>query len=117
VRIGELATRSGVSTRALRYYEEQGLLVATRSSSGQRHYPETAVDRVGLIQQLYQAGLASRTIVDLLPCVDAPGDEATRHTVGLMSAERDRLQERIDDLIRTRDTLDRVIGSAVASLG
>ena len=69
MRIGELATRTGVSVRALRYYEEQGLLVSERSPSGQRHYPDEAVDRVRLIQQLYAAGLPSRSIAELLPCV------------------------------------------------
>lgn len=71
MRIGELAERAGVSTRALRYYEEQGLLCPQRTSSGQRVYPEAAVDRVGLIQQLYTAGLASRLIATLLPAIDA----------------------------------------------
>lgn len=69
MRIGELATRTGVSVRALRYYEEHDLLAAERSPSGQRLYAQDAVDRVLLIQQLYAAGLSSRTIVELLPCV------------------------------------------------
>ncbi|MFE9644675.1 MerR family transcriptional regulator [Streptomyces sp. NPDC006365] len=71
MRIGELASKAGVSTRALRYYEEQGLLQPQRTTSGQRVYPESAVDRVGLIQQLYTAGLGSRLIATLLPAIDA----------------------------------------------
>lgn len=50
MRIGELARRTGVTTRALRYYEEQDLLAAERSGSGQRHYAEDAVDQVHLIR-------------------------------------------------------------------
>ena len=69
MRIGELAGKAGVSVRALRYYEEQHLLTSERSPSGQRHYPESAVERVQLIQQLYAAGLASKSIVGLMPCV------------------------------------------------
>ena len=71
-------TKTGVSVRALRYYEEQGLLAAARSNSGQRHYPDSAVDRVQLIQQLYAAGLSSKTILDLLPCVDAESAHRSR---------------------------------------
>ncbi|WP_084258475.1 MerR family transcriptional regulator [Microtetraspora malaysiensis] len=71
MRIGELADRAGVSTRALRYYEEQLLLSPQRTSGGQRFYPEAAVDRVKLIQQLYTAGLGSRLIAALLPAIDA----------------------------------------------
>lgn len=69
MRIGELARRTGVTTRALRYYEEQNLLTAERSGSGQRHYAEDAVDRIHLIRQLYAAGLSSKTIAELTPCV------------------------------------------------
>lgn len=107
VRIGELATRSGVSVRALRYYEEQGLLAAGRSDSGQRHYAGPAVDRVQLIQMLYGAGLSSRTIAELLPCVDAKVN--TPESRARLAAERDRIDQQIDALIRTRDRLDAVI--------
>ena len=74
MRIGELAARSGVSPRSLRYYEEQGLLVPTRTPGGHREYPEAASDRVIRIQELYAAGLSSRKIAGLLPCLrDADG--------------------------------------------
>ena len=45
MRIGELARRTGVSERSLRYYEQQALLAADRTPGGQRDYPEQAVDR------------------------------------------------------------------------
>jgi MerR family transcriptional regulator, redox-sensitive transcriptional activator SoxR len=60
VRIGEVAEQAGVSVRALRYYEEQGLVAARRTSGGQRRYPESTVERVRFIQLLYSAGLTSR---------------------------------------------------------
>lgn len=34
MRIGDLAARTGVGIRSLRYYEEQGLLTSTRSGGG-----------------------------------------------------------------------------------
>jgi DNA-binding transcriptional MerR regulator len=107
MRIGELATKAGVSVRALRYYEEQGLLRSVRSTSGQRHYAEAAVDRVQLIQNLYAAGLASRTIAELLPCVDA--NVSTPESRARLAAERDRIDRQIADLIQTRDRLDAII--------
>jgi len=110
MRIGELAAQAGVSVRALRYYEEQGLLAATRSSGGQRHYPEKAVDRVQLIQLLYGAGLASRTIAELLPCVDA--QVSTPESRATLTAERDRIDRQIAELTQTRDRLDAVIALA-----
>ncbi|RBQ16611.1 MerR family transcriptional regulator [Spongiactinospora rosea] len=107
MRIGELAARAGVSVRALRYYEEQGLLTADRSESGQRHYPESAVERVLLIQTFYAAGLSSRTIAEFLPCVDEK--ISTPHTRARLAAERDRIDEQIAALARTRDRLDMLI--------
>lgn len=115
MRIGELAARTGVSVRALRYCEEQRLLAAERSPSGQRHYPDTAVDRVRLIQQLYAAGLSSRSILDLPPCV--VDGEGTPELLDRLSAERDRIDRQIGDLAGARDRLDTVITNATANLG
>ncbi|WP_432992587.1 MerR family transcriptional regulator [Dactylosporangium sp. CA-233914] len=107
MRIGEVAARTGVSVRALRYYEEQHLLVPQRSGSGQRHYPDAAVDRVQLIQMLYAAGLSSRSILDLLPCVDARA--STPESRALLRAERERIDAQIARLALARDRLDEVI--------
>lgn len=107
MRIGEVARRAGVSTRALRYYEEQGLLASERTPSGQRIYPETAVTRVQLIQQLLSAGLPSRTILRLMPCIEA--GKAAPEVFDLMAAERDRITAAMADLAATRDALDQLI--------
>ncbi|MFF4105125.1 MerR family transcriptional regulator [Streptomyces sp. NPDC001903] len=114
MRIGELATRAGVSVRSVRYYEEQGLLASTRSASGQRHYTDDEVERVAFIQRLYAAGLSSRTIVELLPCVDAPSEENSEAALERMLQERDRLSEHIAGLIHTRDALDGLMATARA---
>jgi DNA-binding transcriptional MerR regulator len=114
MRIGELAARTGVSVRALRYYEEQNLLAAQRSPSGQRHYADGAVDRVMLIQRLYAAGLSSRSILELLPCV--VDGEATPELLDRLAVERDRIDRQISDLSGTRDRLDTVISAAAANL-
>ncbi|MFG2004924.1 MerR family transcriptional regulator [Spirillospora sp. NPDC048911] len=113
MRIGELATRSGVSVRALRYYEEQELLESSRTSGGQREYPEGAVDRVRLIQQLYAAGLPSRAIVDLLPCVST--GMATQQMLDTIMSERARIAERIQELNAALTKLDRVIEHVIAA--
>lgn len=114
MRIGELAARAGVSVRSLRYYEEQDLLVSTRSAGGQRHYTEGDIERVVFIQRLYTAGLSSRTILELMPCRDAPSDENSDAALDRMAQERDRLSAHIADLLNTRDALDGLIASARA---
>lgn len=106
MRIGELAAVTGASVRSLRYYEEQRILTSTRSVSGQRHYTDAQVERVHFIQRLYAAGLSSRTVKELLPCVDAPSEEASDAAMERMEQERERISAHIDDLISTRDALD-----------
>jgi DNA-binding transcriptional MerR regulator len=107
MRIGELADRAGVSVRSLRYYEQQGLLDSDRTAGGQRTYDEGAVERVQLIQQLYAAGLPSRTIVDLLPCVST--GMVTGSMYDKIRHERDAIQRRITDLTAALDKLDGVL--------
>lgn len=107
MRIGEVANKAGVSTRALRYYEEQGLLQPDRAYSGQRVYAGSAVERVTLIQQLYAAGLPSRTIRSVLPCVET--GHATPELLTMLEGERDRITGSITELEQARAQLDRVI--------
>jgi len=54
--IGELARRAGVTTSALRYYEELGLLPPPARISGQRRYPESAARLVAAILLYSDAG-------------------------------------------------------------
>jgi DNA-binding transcriptional MerR regulator len=58
--IGELAKSTGVATSALRYYEELGLIPAPVRVSGQRRYPESAVELVGVILLLRDVGFSLR---------------------------------------------------------
>lgn len=116
MRIGELAARTGVSERSLRYYEQQGLLTADRTPGGQREYPARAVDRVIRIQELFAAGLNSKTIARLLPCMrDADGGPsaiATPRLVDDLVAERARIDRMMTELASSREILDDVIRAA-----
>lgn len=107
IRIGEVARGAGVSVRAVRYYEQQGLLIPERSPSGQRLYRQDAVTLVRFFQQMFAAGLTSRRITELLPCWDAGHTDAEQRA--MLRAERDRIQAKVDDLQAALDRLDEVI--------
>ncbi|WP_245266900.1 MerR family transcriptional regulator [Saccharomonospora piscinae] len=66
--IGAVAAATGVSARLLRYYEEQNLLAPARTSSGQRRYDESDIERVGRIRRLLDAGLPTNVIAEILAC-------------------------------------------------
>ncbi|NYI04579.1 MerR family transcriptional regulator [Allostreptomyces psammosilenae] len=109
MRIGELSTRTGVSRRSLRYYEDQGLLVSSRSPSGQRHYDDEHVERVRLIQAFLAAGMSTSTIAAMVPCMAKPSRGGAHRALEIMGRERARLSSAIDDLAAARSALDHLI--------
>ncbi|AEW99044.1 MerR family transcriptional regulator [Streptantibioticus cattleyicolor] len=109
MRIRELSVRTGASRRSLRYYEQQGLLVSTRSAGGQRCYGDAHVERVALIQTFLAAGMSSRTIAQLVPCMTEPNAERAEQALTAMNQERTRLSATIDSLTAAREALDRLI--------
>jgi DNA-binding transcriptional MerR regulator len=125
MRIGQLAERTGVSRRLLRYYEEQGLLVPSRALNGYREYGESHVDVVLQIAGLLDAGLPTRIIAQLLPCLDQPQTIyvpfVTPEMIATLRREQGRLSERIEFLTRNRDAianyLDRVLSIKSANDG
>jgi DNA-binding transcriptional MerR regulator len=60
--IGELSSRTGVATSALRYYEELGLMPRARRVSGQRRYDDSALRSVGVILLLRDVGFSLKEI-------------------------------------------------------
>ncbi|QRP48440.1 MerR family transcriptional regulator [Amycolatopsis sp. FDAARGOS 1241] len=109
MRIGELAQRTGVSPRLLRYYEEQGLIAPSRADNGYREFGESHVDVVLQIKGLLDAGLPTRIIEQLLPCLDRPETiyvpDVTPEMITTLQREQARLSERIEFLTRNRDAV------------
>jgi DNA-binding transcriptional MerR regulator len=68
--IGELANEVGTTIRALRYYEQQGLLHPRRAPNGYREYDESKVTQVGNIRLLLSLGLTANDVRAFLPCLD-----------------------------------------------
>ncbi|MFI6155956.1 MerR family transcriptional regulator [Kitasatospora sp. NPDC051170] len=109
MRIGELARMTESTPRLLRYYEEQGLITPSRRPNGYRDYDDYLVDRVLQIRGLLDAGLPTRIIKQILPCLDAPRTihfaEATAEMLETLESETDRMSRRIDCLVRNRDAI------------
>jgi DNA-binding transcriptional MerR regulator len=77
MRIGELAERTGVSVRSVRYYEQQGLLTTKRSPNGYREFDDSATQLVEQIRELLGIGFTledARPFVDCLRSGAASGD-------------------------------------------
>lgn len=114
--IGELATRTGVATSALRFYEERGLIHSTRTESGHRRYWRVAIRQVAFIVFAQRVGLSLEEIgreLGRLPQNRAPrGDEWAR----LSATWSTRIAERIEELRRLERGLTDCIGCGCLSL-
>jgi MerR family redox-sensitive transcriptional activator SoxR len=107
MRIGELSDATGVSARSLRYYEQQGLIRSVRQANGYREYGPDAIEVVELIQDLFSAGLPSRLLRDIVPCVAEggvhnPPPELLEH----VREARNQLLQQEQRLRSRRETLD-----------
>ncbi len=123
MKIGELAARSGVSMRSLRYYEQQGLLDPQRTLAGHRVYKVEHESRVLQIQELLQAGFCSAVIRELLPALtDATTDTGLLRTSlaaaqARLESEKQSIEAELSALQRLRDRLELAPDTHVTSQG
>ncbi|MCP9208764.1 redox-sensitive transcriptional activator SoxR [Streptomyces cucumeris] len=114
--IGELATRSGLATSALRYYEELGLIHSRRTAGRQRRFARSTLRRVAFIRAAQQVGLSldeTRAALDRLPADRAPN--ATQWNA-VARAWSHRIDQQIADLERLKRKLTGCIGCGCLSL-
>ncbi|AWL41917.1 MULTISPECIES: MerR family transcriptional regulator [Streptomyces] len=71
MRIGEVATRTELSLRTIRHYEETGLVIpSARSQGGFRLYTESDVARLMVIRRMKPLGFSLDEMRDLLEVTD-----------------------------------------------
>ncbi|SKC82593.1 DNA-binding transcriptional regulator, MerR family [Krasilnikoviella flava] len=96
MRIGELARLAGVSARALRHYEDRGLLVPGRTGGGYREYADTDVARVAQITAMISAGLNTATVGRYLGCARTGEHGTSLELCPGLSAELVAIGERLE---------------------
>ncbi|GAA2360681.1 MerR family transcriptional regulator [Dactylosporangium salmoneum] len=116
MRIGALAEATGTTARALRHYEQAGLISSERGSNGYRSYDERAAVRVRNIRHLLAAGLTLDDVRVFLPCLDGDVAAALPSDTGLRVA-RERLavlNQRIAAQTDARDRLEAALRERTA---
>jgi DNA-binding transcriptional MerR regulator len=101
MQIGEVADRTGLSLRTIRYYEEVGLVVpSARSQGGFRLYTQPDVDRLGVIKRMKPLGFQLEEMRELLAILDAlsTAEDADRaehldRLAGFHTAAEERCEE------------------------
>jgi MerR family copper efflux transcriptional regulator len=105
MRIGELADRAGISTKAIRYYEQIGILTPpARTPSGYRKYDQTALGRLGFVRAAQAVGFTLGEIRRIIAFRD-DGQTPCDHVTGLLQRHAADLEVRIRELQQLRGEL------------
>lgn len=97
--IGQLATKSGTTEKALRYYEARGLLKAQRNRAGYREFDEKALEIVAAIRAGQKIGLRLEELRDVLDHVQN-GSRPCDTLRSLIAKQRNEVAVRIAELRR-----------------
>jgi MerR family transcriptional regulator, copper efflux regulator len=105
MRIGELAEQAGISTKAVRYYEQIGILAPpARTDSGYRSYDQAALGRLGFVRAAQAVGLTLGEIRQIIAFRE-DGQAPCAHVTGLLQRHAADLDARIAELRRLRGEL------------
>ncbi|MFI5917827.1 heavy metal-responsive transcriptional regulator [Streptomyces anulatus] len=116
MRIGDLATRTGLTTKTIRFYEDSGLLPAPpRTPGGYRDYPDHTATRLAFIRDAQRAGLTLAEICSILALRD-DGDAPCTHVTGLINARLDDVNRRMTELAATRKALRALANRAATTV-
>ncbi len=98
MRIGELAAQAGISTKAIRYYEQIGILAPPeRTPSGYRAYDQAALGRLEFVRAAQALGLTLGEIRQIVALRDH-GQAPCTHVTTLLQSHAAELDRRIDQL-------------------
>jgi len=113
--IGEVASRAGVTTSALRFYEAERLITSTRTSGGQRRYHREVLRRVAFVRVAQRVGLTLADIRAALSTLPAHRTPTVADWDRLSRSWVDRLTGQIELLVNLRDELTSCIGCGCLS--
>ncbi|EIV94672.1 MerR family transcriptional regulator [Frankia sp. QA3] len=108
VGIGELARRTGASVRSLRYYEQHGLLRATRTAAGHRRFGADATETVRRIRMLLDGGLPLAIVAKIMPCFTEEGARLDACVADYLREHMDTVRDRMHILDRQQHTIARL---------
>jgi MerR family redox-sensitive transcriptional activator SoxR len=114
--IGKIAERTGLAISAIRYYEDEGLILPTRDAGGRRQFKRSDIRRLAFIQIAQQLGLSIADIREAFRSLPEQRTPTERDWQKLSRLIREALDNKINALTRMRDTLDGCIGCGCLSL-
>jgi DNA-binding transcriptional MerR regulator len=105
VKIGQLASETGVSVDTIRFYERRGVLpAAPRTASGYRIYTDSSVTRIRRARRLQSLGLTLEEVIGALRARDQ-GHASCETQRWRLQAALGRIDVQIAELARLRGDL------------
>lgn len=114
--IGEMAARSGVSVPTIRFYEDDGLVVAVRTTGNQRRFERHMLRRIAMVRAGQRFGLSLGEIRAALAPLPMDRPPTKKDWARVSRRWHDRLTERIEALTQVRDKVTSCIGCGCLSL-
>ncbi len=114
--VSDVAARSGFAPSALRFYEREGLIQATRTTGNQRRYERSVLRRLAFIRAARNVGLSLDEVAAALATLPDSRTPTRADWTRLSRAWRARLDGQIAALEKLRDGLDSCIGCGCLSL-
>jgi len=114
--VSDVAARSGYTPSALRFYEREGLIHATRTTGNQRRYERSVLRRLAFIRAARNVGLTLDEVAAALATLPDSRTPTRADWPRLSRTWRHRLDDQITALERLRDGLDSCIGCGCLSL-
>lgn len=110
--IGDVAQRSGLSAKALRYYESVGLIEpAGRTPAGYRTYDDTVLERLAFIRSAQALGLTLGEIRGVMTLRDT-GIVPCAHVVELLRERAEDVERTLRELRELQGELRRLVDGA-----
>lgn len=114
--VGKIAKRCGVKVSTLHFYEQKGLIQSIRNAGNQRQYRKDVMRRIAIIKAAQQLGISLQEIKQALDDLPKSNNSNQQDWNKLASKWQQQLNERIDSMLKLRDSLTGCIGCGCLSM-
>jgi len=113
LRIGEVARQTGLTVKAIRYYERVGLMPpVARGETGYRVFTEQDIRRLHQVKTLKALGLSLSAIRDIFPPAAAAVcscTDASSRLHGVLREQTERIQQKVLELVQLQEEVQRIV--------
>jgi Cu(I)-responsive transcriptional regulator len=106
--IAEVAARSGLPAKTIRYYEEIGLIRPLRAANGYRQFRESDLHKLAFLGRARGLGFSIEDCRMLMALYDDKG-RASADVKALAGRHLDQIERKIEELRAMQDTLGRLV--------